>query len=339
MEKIVQIVFNNGPTNMGFNDFYKNIEGSDFVAFDRLKPQKKSTFSNVINFAKVIYQIRSSYDVYHIHSHALCFLTCFIFLIFKPVNLNKCLYTVHTSRNNLNIKNFIFYIIGILLAHRIVYCGKSSYDSFTDFISKATRQRQKCIPNGVKVYPSSVTNKKYNEYAYVGRLMELKKVEFLISNFYKYNISKTLNVIGDGPQKNYLFDKYSSQHIVFHGLQPRQYVFDQLSTSCVFISASSKEGLPVAALEAASFGSFLLLSDIPPHREIHEKIPHSLIFKDESEFMTHLQYLENKNNLFFQKVFYENSTATLEHFSVEAMLEKYADLYNEIRQTNKQITK
>jgi glycosyltransferase involved in cell wall biosynthesis len=334
MGKIVQIVMNNGPTNMGFNDFYKNIKDSDVIAFERVNQKKKSKFNNVINFVKVIYQIRSSYEVYHIHSHALCFITCFIYLIFKPVNLKKCLYTVHTSRNNLNIKNFIFYITGILLAHRIVFCGKSSYDSFTDFISKATRQRQKYIPNGVKVYPSSVANKQYNEYAYVGRLMELKKVDFLIRNFHKYNISKTLNVIGDGPQKNDLFEKYNSQYIVFHGLKPRQFVFDQLLTACVFISASSKEGLPVAALEAASFGSFLLLSDIPAHREIHEKIPHSLIFKDEYEFMTHLQYLENKNPIFFQKVFYENSTATFDHFSVEAMLEKYADLYHEIRLNN-----
>lgn len=330
MKKIVHIILNNGPTNMGFNDFYNNMPGSDFLAFTDINQINNSTFNQVIQYIKGIYKTRNFYEIYHIHSHILCFITCFVFLLIKPTNLKKCIYTVHTSRNNLNIKNLCSYAISVLLVHRIVYCGESSYNSFTDFISKATRQKQSCIPNGVKVYPSSFDNKKCDEYIYVGRLIALKRVSFLVSNFDKYNVSKILNFIGDGPLINDLHKKYNSQHIIFHGLKSRKFVFDKLSSSCVFISASSKEGLPVAALEASSFGLFLLLSDIPPHREIHKKIPHSLIFKDEHEFMIHLKYLENKNEDFFNKVFSENIKATFDHFSVESMLKNYSKLYGEM---------
>ncbi|MFS1867043.1 glycosyltransferase [Vibrio breoganii] len=330
MKEIVHIVLNNGPTNMGFNDFYKNTQESDLLIFEQVNSVEKSSFENGINFLKHLYKIRDTYKIYHIHSHILCFITCLFFLFVRPTNLKKCLYTVHTSRNNLNFKNFIFYSVSVLLAQRVVYCGKSSENSFNDYISKATRHKQRCITNGVKVYPSNFSSKIYDKYIYVGRLIELKKIDFLVDNFYKYNHSRILHIIGDGSRRDELQENYSSEFIVFHGLKPRQFVFDQLVSSCVFISASSKEGLPVAALEASSFGLFLLLSDIPPHREISKKIPHCLLFKDEKEFKKHLQYLENKNKDFFQKVFSDNVKATFDCFSVEAMLVSYFKIYHEM---------
>ena len=52
----------------------------------------------------------------------------------------------------------------------------------------------------------------------------------------------------------------------------RDSVFEHFYQSDVFISASWGEGLPVAVLEAMACHRPVILSDIPPHREIAEGV-------------------------------------------------------------------
>jgi len=56
--------------------------------------------------------------------------------------------------------------------------------------------------------------------------------------------------------------------VVFTGLVPREQVYGILALSDLFVSTSSREGMPVAVLEAMACGVPTILSDIPPHREI-----------------------------------------------------------------------
>jgi glycosyltransferase involved in cell wall biosynthesis len=52
------------------------------------------------------------------------------------------------------------------------------------------------------------------------------------------------------------------------GLIERDHVFERFVEADVFVSASWGEGLPVAVLEAMACRRPVILSDIPPHREI-----------------------------------------------------------------------
>jgi len=54
------------------------------------------------------------------------------------------------------------------------------------------------------------------------------------------------------------------------GLIPRDDVFVSYAEADVFVSTSHGEGLPVAVLEAMAAGCPVILSDIPPHREVAE---------------------------------------------------------------------
>jgi glycosyltransferase involved in cell wall biosynthesis len=52
------------------------------------------------------------------------------------------------------------------------------------------------------------------------------------------------------------------------GLIPRDEVFVRCAEADLFVSPSRGEGLPVAVMEAMASGCPVVLSDIPPHREI-----------------------------------------------------------------------
>ena len=58
--------------------------------------------------------------------------------------------------------------------------------------------------------------------------------------------------------------------VVLAGLIPRDEVFVLCADADVFVSTSHGEGLPVAVLEAMAAGCPVILSDIPPHRELAE---------------------------------------------------------------------
>jgi glycosyltransferase involved in cell wall biosynthesis len=56
--------------------------------------------------------------------------------------------------------------------------------------------------------------------------------------------------------------------VILTGLIPRDDVFVLCADADVFVSTSHGEGLPVAVLEAMAAGCPVILSDIPPHREL-----------------------------------------------------------------------
>lgn len=89
----------------------------------------------------------------------------------------------------------------------------------------------------------------------------------------KCGIPFKLYVIGDGPCLSDLFLKAKDlgikDDIVWYGaVWHKDLVMNIVKSSDVFVSASKYEGFPISILEGMSFGLPMILSDIPPHREI-----------------------------------------------------------------------
>ena len=104
--------------------------------------------------------------------------------------------------------------------------------------------------------------------------------------------------LGDGPEADQLKQALGDAGI-FAGHVDN--VYDWLDAASVFVSMSFSEGMPNSVLEALSAGKLCLLSDIEPHRELHQLFPDritlvSLDTDDDAlaEIMTELVY--NKNN-------------------------------------------
>jgi glycosyltransferase involved in cell wall biosynthesis len=102
----------------------------------------------------------------------------------------------------------------------------------------------------------------------VGHLSERKDPRTLLHAFRSLdNDGCILILIGDGPLRAEC-ESLSSASIRLMGRQSD--VRPYLRAADVFVSSSTAEGFPNAALEAASMGLPLLLSDIAPHRELAE---------------------------------------------------------------------
>jgi glycosyltransferase involved in cell wall biosynthesis len=89
-----------------------------------------------------------------------------------------------------------------------------------------------------------------------------------------HNKSSRLIYVGEGNLKPLLAREVKKtdlhEQVEMTGLIERDEVFEHFVRADLFVSASWGEGLPVAVLEAMACRRPVLLSDIPPHREIAE---------------------------------------------------------------------
>lgn len=140
--------------------------------------------------------------------------------------------------------------------------------SVGDYIKKNYEIESISIRNGVAISHDMRLEKSANapiKLIYVGNLDERKNVDKLFS-FVLNREGVELSVLGDGPKRDFFENKYGGNNIKFLGYLDS--IIEKICEHDIFVSASTFEGLPMAALEALSVGLPCILSDIDPHREI-----------------------------------------------------------------------
>ncbi|PJE67792.1 hypothetical protein COU95_00390 [Candidatus Shapirobacteria bacterium CG10_big_fil_rev_8_21_14_0_10_40_9] len=136
-----------------------------------------------------------------------------------------------------------------------------------------------------------VKEKKY-DLIYIGRLVKVKNISFLIKAFKKIkNLKRDIKLclIGSGQETENL-KRMSRQlglerHIDF--FKPRHDVADFLASSRVFVLCSlpRSEGFPVIVLEAMAVGTPVLACDFAGAREFLRDGQNCYLFRDEDEFI------------------------------------------------------
>lgn len=225
------------------------------------------------------------YDVVHAHSPhvALFFLLA---TLFDRRAAGRSVVTVHDSYQNLRLRNRLLFLPVFAGFRRVVCCGRASFESFPALYRWLAGDRMTAVQNGLdiprvdriaaSVDPSASREPGYTVVA-ISRLVEIKNPSTLLTAF-RLSADRTsrLLYIGDGPLRERLEEESRSgglsDRIELTGLIPRERVFEHLLGADLFVSTSYGEGLPVAVLEAMACGCPVVLSDIPPHREIAEGV-------------------------------------------------------------------
>ncbi|MEM8826311.1 MAG: glycosyltransferase family 4 protein, partial [Pseudomonadota bacterium] len=136
----------------------------------------------------------------------------------------------------------------------------------------------------------------------IGSLISRKRPDLLLSLYLNSELSKTHTLVFAG--SGVLIDELKasaaqSSRVCF--LDEIDDVREILNIASVFVSVSKSEGLPNSVMEALAVGVPTILSDIPPHRELHvdqwnagivlEKMRPS----DLANAVTRIEYVEHRN--------------------------------------------
>jgi len=255
-------------------DFYRGI---------RLKyiPTIKSK-----NFEMIIYNFLSSlscvfenYDIIHFHAIGPSTMS------FIPKLLgNKIVVTVHALDW---IQNKWGYFAKTYL--KFGEWTSNFFPHLTIVVSKTLKEyyeskylkKVSYIPNGVSIPKHLNLNeaskkfsiKKNKYFLFVGRLIREKNVHMLIKAFKRLKTDMKLLIVGGSSYTDdyvrYLKELADADsRIIFTGPVYDQLLAQIYSNAYLFILPSVLEGLPVALLEALSYGNAVLVSDIPENIEV-----------------------------------------------------------------------
>jgi|TARA_B110000014_G_scaffold236207_1_gene201300 glycosyltransferase involved in cell wall biosynthesis len=166
---------------------------------------------------------------------------------------------------------------------------------------------------------------------FVGNLLESKNVITLVYSM-KYILKRypdaNLQIVGDGPEYTNLETAIKKENleknIFLIGQENREQIKFRFSSCDIFISSSVAEQHSITAFEAMSCGKPVLLSDIPPFREVISDSGTGLIFSpyDTSEIADKVEEIfENYDK------FTSNTRNWAEKFSWKDSAKQVANIY------------
>ncbi len=194
-------------------------------------------------------------------------------------------------------------------------------------IRKVTKN-YKIIKPGLNIIEK--TNEKKREYKgkvilFVGRLLKVKGVEFLINSLKDLDFEYTCVIVGDGPERKSLEElaKKSKANVVFEGQQKN--ILSFLDSADVFVLPSISESLGYSMLEAMSRGVPCVVSDIGIASEKEAFIVKP---KDSKEIGAAITKTVRDKNLSRKKTI--NAMKFLEQFEWSTTAKEYSKIINSL---------
>jgi glycosyltransferase involved in cell wall biosynthesis len=149
------------------------------------------------------------------------------------------------------------------------------------------------FPNGVTPAPRAELGDLHHEHdlsrgsylLYVGRIVPEKRLHLLVSTFRQMETRLRLVVAGgDSFASDYLREvtelAQQDPRVLMLGYVYGERLRALYSNAAAFVLPSTLEGMPLTLLEAASFGTPIVASDIAPHREVvGESRPGARLFR------------------------------------------------------------
>jgi glycosyltransferase involved in cell wall biosynthesis len=289
------------------------------------------------------------YDIIHAHSPHVGFLFLPVILFTYRKFMPLTVITVHDSYQNYKLRNKLLYIPVFASFQKVICCGQASYHSFPAFYKWLAGDRLGAVQNGLdieridriaaNIHQQPRPSDEFTIVA-ISRLVDVKNPTSLLAAFQQSidNSNQTSHLIymGYGPLRDSLLSMSREagleNQIEFTGLIPREDVFKHLLGADLFISTSKGEGLPVAVLEAMACGRPVILSDIPPHREIAEDVDFIPLIppEDEDGFAREIRKFRKMTVSERTSIGQKCRKLVEEQFSLKAMHSRYAEVYAQI---------
>lgn len=301
--------------------------------------------SNLLEAIKLLKEIKNSDSSAVFHTN--CFrgdISLGIVKYFYPeINVVQTFHNYPLKDYRLAYGNFLGKFMAVLTYHFgrranvSVACSKS-----VGLHLSGKRINPTVIENGVDVSKFSIKkNDKVDElrsslgidsneivFGYVGALISRKKVDLTLDSFIDSEVNGKFLVVGSGDQEDSLKEKYNrNSKVIFLGDVENPSVYYNLLD--YYISSSVAEGLPNAVMESLASGTPVILSDIPPHKELSE-LDGVTIFKEKKDLIAAIRFSSNdgKNSLIRSSISlgFAKSKFTSESMSLSYQI-KYMNLF------------
>lgn len=352
---LLHVIVRAGPTNSQYNEHClpvldtRRVTVCSLFPADVVPPAELTLFEGDGTVLGCFGALRRAleagdYDVVHVHAPASGIVTLLTYLRLRR-SRRDLVFTVHNSWGNFRHRNRAFLRLIIGLFPLVVLCGQAAYDSLPARIRHRRADRLHVIPNGVDVERIDRVLEGHerapgDEYTVVtvNRLIPVKDPYTALSSFARSRERTTdrLVMIGDGPLRERVEQRAAqeglSETVQLSGVVPRDEVYTRLAAADVFVSTSAGEGLPVSVLEAMACGLPVVVSDIPPHREI-ARAAHGLPLVpvgDSDGFARALRRVRHTKASERARIARRLRRCVEEHYSVRSMNEAYGRLYRSL---------
>lgn len=285
------------------------------------------------------------FDVVHVHVVPLGILLLLARLVWPGQLSAATVYTFHSSYPNYNWRNRLSLLPVFALFDRSVCCSQASYDSLPRFYRWVGGKRLCVVQNGLDL--ARVDNmlaklpqrlpRSYFQVGAVGRLIASKNPLTLLTAFQQVAAPESrLCFVGEGNLRSALLCQSQiggiESQLELTGLIPRDQVYSQLVAMDLLVSPSHVEGLPVAVLEAMACRCPVILSDIPPHREIAAGVDFIplVAVDDVAGFAQSIQRFQAMSAEERQRIGEQCRQQVERHFSLSAMQGGYSAIYADL---------
>jgi glycosyltransferase involved in cell wall biosynthesis len=200
-----------------------------------------------------------------------------------------------------------------------------------------SQDKVKLLYNNATIQPSFENKSKSNKIVigYIGRLVCLKRVEYLIelAQFLICNkfVDFHLQIVGDGDQRNLLeqevLEKELQAFVSFVGFQKN--VEKYYTGFDLFVNPSKEECLSIALIDAGMYGIPSIAFDVGGNNEIIINSQTGYIVNTKEEFFERVFSLLDDKNL-REDMSKKATEHCLIHFSTEVHLQKLENLYKEV---------
>ncbi len=293
----------------------------------------------------LIYSIKNDFDIIHVHFP---FPLALFGIVMKWKTKKPLIYSCHGSETNLAHKNKIFRSLFrwmLKKADKIVVNSTFMEKRVKEIYSETSVS---VIPMGSSIEPQNLTDKKKNNDSktilFVGRLIKLKGVEYLIKAFTllpdKSNL--TLNIIGLGPELNNLKNLTQKLNIEsnvhFLGIKKGKELEEIYINADIFVLPSIidengfTEGLGVVLIEAMQRNTAVIASNIGGIVDIVKDRKTGLLVpeKDAIALAGAIEELLDDKEL-YNKVVTGATNHIKSYFSWDRISKKYEEIYSTLK--------